>query len=278
MIAPATAKAPAAASPGYEDNATPAHISPTAARLYLSCGLKFYFERVAEIKRPTAPGLHLGKSVHAALQAFHLARWRGGDDSPGATETAFRDAFWRLEREEGPVEFADGAEREKSLDAGLRVVRAYLESPEALQGKPVGVEVYLSESIPGLPVPLAGAIDLVQADLCPVDFKSAASRPDPDQAAFENELQLVCYQLLIEATAGKAPPSLDLVYLVKTKTPQVIRVKVPPAEDGRKDRAVAMLNAAVDGIAEGRFHPAPGMQCSWCAYRQECMRWEVEDL
>jgi putative RecB family exonuclease len=176
------------------------------------------------------------------------------------------------------VEYDDPSEREKSLEAGLRVVRAYMESPEALKGKPIGVEVYLAESIPGLPVPLTGAIDLVLADLCPVDFKSAAARPDPDQVAFENELQLVCYQMLIEATAGKTPPSLDLVYLVKTKTPQVIRVKVPPAEDGRKDRAVAMLNAALDGIAERRFHPAPGMQCSWCGFREECMRWEVEDL
>ncbi len=278
MIAPATTAARVAPSPEYERDAMPGHISPTAAKAYLSCSLRFYFERVAEIRKPAAPGLHLGKAVHAALQAFHLARWRGGDDSPAAVEQSYRDAFWRLEREEGPVGFADGAEREKSLDAGLRVVRAYLESPEAPAGKPVGVEVYLSERIPGLPVPLSGAIDLVQSDLSPVDFKSAAARPDPDQAAFENELQLVSYQLLIEATAGRTPPSLDLVFLVKTKAPQVVRVKVPPAEDGRKDRAVAMLDAAVTGIAEGRFQPAPGMQCSWCGYRQECMLWEVEDL
>ena len=278
MIAPAIAAPPARASTGDIDTTMPDHISPTAARLYLSCSLKFYFERVLEIKKPAAPGLHLGKAVHAALQAFHLARWRGGHDSPEAVEQSYRDAFWRLEREEGPVGFADGAEREKSLDAGLRVVRAYLESPEALKAKPVGVEVYLSERIPGLPVPLSGAIDLVQSDLAPVDFKSAAARPDPEQAAFENELQLVSYQLLIEATAGRTPPSLNLVFLVKTKVPQVVRVKVPPAEDGRKDRAVAMLNAAVDGIAEKRFHPAPGMQCSWCGYRQECMLWEVEEI
>ncbi len=273
MIASAITAPAARAFPDGNGHLAPDHISPTAARLYLSCSLKFYFERVAEIKKPTAPGQHLGKAVHAALQSFHLARWRGGDDSPGTTEAAFREAFATLEREEGPVQFDGAAEREKSLEAGLRVVRAYMESPEALRGKPIGVEVYLAESIPGLPVPLTGAIDLVQADLCPVDFKSASARPDPQQAAFENELQLVCYQLLIEATAGKAPPSLDLVYLVKTKAPQVIRVKVPPADDARKDRAVAMLDAAVTGIAEGRFQPAPGMQCGWCAYREECLAW-----
>jgi putative RecB family exonuclease len=84
---------------------------------------------------------------------------------------------------------------------------------------------------------------------------------------------LVSYQLLIEATAGKTPPSLDLVFLVKTKTPQVIRVKVPPAGARRKDRVIAMLDSAVTGIAEGLFLPAPGMQCGWCAYREECAAW-----
>ena len=44
-----------------------------------------------------------------------------------------------------------------------------------------------------------------------MDFKSAAARPDPGHAAFEHELQLVCYQLLLEATTGETPPALELV-------------------------------------------------------------------
>ena len=60
----------------------PKHISPTAAKAYLGCSLKFYFERVACIRKKRPAALHLGKAVHAALQAFHLARWRGTDDSP----------------------------------------------------------------------------------------------------------------------------------------------------------------------------------------------------
>ena len=47
-----------------------------------ACSLKFYFERVACIRKMTPAALHLCKAVRAALQAFHLARWRGTDDSP----------------------------------------------------------------------------------------------------------------------------------------------------------------------------------------------------
>src|SRR5690606_26290414 len=80
-------------------------------------------------------------------------------------------------------------------------------------------------------------------------------------------------QLLLEAAIGESPPSLDLVFLVKTKTPQVIRISSPPADRQQKRRVTALLETAVAGIAESRFHPQPGMHCSWCEFRSECMAW-----
>lgn len=235
--------------------------------------MRFWFERVACIRKPTTPALHLGKAVHAALQAFHLARWRGGDDSPETIADAYERAFLRLLREEGPVNFEDEAAREKVRQDGLRVVAAYLDSPEAMQEKPRAVEVMLREDIPGLSVPLTGAMDLVEGNFTPVDFKSAAAKPDPENAAFDHEIQLVSYQFLLEAATGETPPSLDLVFLVKTKTPQIIRVSSPPADAHRKQRVTALLETAVEGIANNRHHPQPGMHCSWCQYRTECMAW-----
>ena len=279
--------APSTQSPTFTTGLTPwahtlpQHTSPTAAKSYLSCSLRFWFERVACIRKPTTQALHLGKAVHAALQAFHLARWRGGDDSVEAVAAAYEAAFLRLERDEGPVNFDDAAEREKCRQDGLRVVAAYLDSPEAMKEKPRAVEVMLKENIPGLSVPLTGAMDLVEGDFTPVDFKSAAARPDPNNAAFDHELQLVSYQLLLEAI-GETPPSLDLVFLVKTKTPQIIRVQSPPANVHRKQRVTALLETAVEGIANSRHHPQPGMHCSWCQYRTECKAWlpgmTVEDI
>jgi putative RecB family exonuclease len=260
----------------------PQHISPSSAKAYLGCSLKFYFERVACIRKATPVALHLGKAVHSALQSFHLARWRGGDDSVETIAAAYEKAFSNLERDEGPVNFDDEAEREKCRQDGLRVVAAYLDSPEAMKEKPRAVEVMLKENIPGLSVPLTGAMDLVEGNFTPVDFKSAAAKPDPANAAFDHEIQLVSYQLLMEAATGETPPSLDLVFLVKTKTPQVIRVKSPPADEHRKRRVVALLETAVQGISEDRFHPQPGMHCSWCQFKNECKAWlpsmTVEDI
>jgi len=251
----------------------PEHISPTAAKSYLSCGLRFYFERVACLRRKTPVSLHLGKAVHAALQAFHLACWRGTDDSPQTVAAEFERVFSSLESAEGPVNFRDEKHREKTRLDGLRIIAAYLDSPEALQGMPRAVEVVLKEEIPGLSVPLTGALDLVEDDFVPVDFKSASAKPDRAAATFEHEIQLVSYQLLLEVAIGDTPPSLDLVFLVKTKAAQVIRIKSPPADKHRKRRIIALLETAVIGIAEGRFHPQIGMACAWCPFRNECATW-----
>jgi putative RecB family exonuclease len=259
--------------PGERSADLPAHISPTAARSYLECSLRFFFERVLCLPRPTGPALHLGKVIHAALQRFHLALWRGEDHSSEIIAAHFHEVFVSMEQDEGPVSWKDEAAREKAREAGLRVVQAYLASPEVLTTPPKAVEVFLSEQIEGLSVPLTGAMDLVRQDLTPVDFKSAAARPDPVQAAFDHELQLVSYQLMLESATGQSPPALELVFLVKTKAPQVIKVRVQPADAQRKERVVRMLETAVTGIAEQRFHPQPGMQCGWCQFRSECSKW-----
>ena len=254
----------------------PDHISPTGAKAYLSCSLMFYFDRVARIRKKTPAALHLGSAVHAALQAFHLARWRGTDDSPEAIAAAFEKSFIELERDEGPVNYKNDAKRDKSRLDGLRVVAAYLDSPEAMKEKPRAVEVMLKEMIPGLSVPLTGVMDLVEGNFTTVDFKSSASKPDQAKAAFDHEIQLVSYQLLMEAAIGERSPSLDVVFLVKTKKPQTIRVSSPPADDRRKRRVIALLETAVQGISARNFHPQPGVQCGWCQFKNECMAWLPE--
>ena len=251
----------------------PDYLSPSSAKSYLSCSLRFFFERVAQIRKPTTVALHVGQAIHATLQSFNLARWRGEDSSEAIMEKAFSPHFLELEKTEGPVDYADENARQKVLSCAWNTVKTYMYSNEVSSQMPLGVEVGLSATIPGLPVPVRGVIDLVQHDLTAVDYKSAAAKPDAGHGAFDHELQLVTYQMMIEEATGDTPPSLDLIYLVKTKTPQVIRVKISPANEQRKQRIADLYKIAYEGITTERFHPQPGMQCSWCQYRKECSGW-----
>ena len=262
---PSEASSPSAIRPDY--------LSPSSVKSYLSCSLRFFFERVAQIRKPTTVALHIGEAIHATLQSFNLARWRGEDSSETAMEEAFSTHFLELEKTEGPVDYDDEETRQKVRSCAWNTVKAYMDSGEVSSQMPLGVEVGLSASIPGLPVPVRGVIDLVQHDLTAVDYKSSAAKPDAVHAAFDHGLQLVTYQMMIEEATGDAPPSLDLIYLVKTKTPQVIRIKMSPANEQRKQRIADLYKIVYEGITTERFHPQPGIQCTWCQYRKECSGW-----
>ncbi len=182
---PSEASSPSAIRPDY--------LSPSSAKSYLSCSLRFFFERVVQIRTPTTVALHVGKTIHATLQSFNLARWRGEGSSEATMEEAFSAHFHELEKTEGPVDYADEETRQKVRFCAWNTVKAYMSSDEVSPQMPLGVEVGLSASIPGLQVPVRGVIDLVQHDLTAVDYKSAAAKPDAGHAAFDHELQLVTY-------------------------------------------------------------------------------------
>ena len=252
------------------------HVSPTSMKNYFGCSLRFFFEKVRQLPRSVSSSLHLGKAVHEGLRAFHLARWRNGDTGEVAVLAAYQAAFKALEVEDGPVEWSEPSEKADSMSSGERLIRAYLASDHArLEGKPLGVEVVLSDHLPGLDLPVTGVIDLVRPGHVPVDFKTTAVTPgNLELEAFLHETQLVAYQLLLEAATGETVTELELVYLVKTKTPKVLVQQVPPADEPRKQRFTALANAYVAGVRAERFHPQPGVHCAWCAFRHECRAWK----
>lgn len=251
------------------------HISPSAIRDYLQCSLRFYFKRVLGLPEPGSVSLHLGKAVHAGIQAYWIARWRNEDASVDVVVNHYATAFAAQEQED-PVPFAEG-EREATLAKGESLLRAYCESDHALTvAKPLGVEVKLQEDFPELPSPLLGYMDLVlPAEDGPVvcDFKTVAAPPNVELEAFLHAAQLCAYQLLIEAATGQPVSARELVFLVKTKTPKVIVHRLPPADPAARERFWSMAQAMVDGVYHERWHPQPGMHCGWCPYRGPCARW-----
>lgn len=252
----------------------PKWISPSSLKDYLGCSLRYRFRKILRLPSPLSPGLHLGKAVHAGLQAYHLTVQRGEDISAGKVAELYRRNFSLLEEKE-PVEYRDRQQREETLATGERVVRAYLASEVgACLGAPEGVEVHLEERIAPLELPLTGIIDLLRMGNVPVDFKTVASTPgDLDLESFLHEVQLTAYALLLEAKTGRPVPGMEVVYLVKTKTPKVIRHRLPAPTPLQKKRFFALAGAFTEGLHAERFVPQPGMHCGWCPYRAECREW-----
>jgi putative RecB family exonuclease len=272
-VSPATPKGPPA--PPASEAPELSYISPSSIKSYLTCSLKYCFEKVLRLPRPASANLHIGKAVHEGVRRFHLSVWRGENLSHDQVVDSYCASFALLEKEE-EVEFKDDGHRSECLATGGRVLRAYLESEAAaLTERPAGVEVRLEEQIEGFPAPLHGIIDLVRFGNIPVDFKTVASTPsDLELESFQHEIQMTTYALMLEDATGVEVPSMELIFLVKTKTPKVIRHVLPPPTGGQVQRLKALAEIFTEGVRNRRFHPQPGQHCGWCPYRQECREWK----
>ena len=119
-----------------------------------SCGLRLYFEKVLALPKPVSPALHFGRAVHAALQDYNLARWRGGDTSEAAVVIAFATAY---AKPESVVDWGD-TDAEELRGKGEALVRAFLVACVHPDEKQMGVEVSVHAEIAGLALPLTEAL------------------------------------------------------------------------------------------------------------------------
>lgn len=249
-----------------------AYLSASRLKSFLTCRLRFFYEKVLGLKAPASPALQVGKAVHAGLQHFNLGRWRGGDASPVAVQSAYARAYDELEAQD-PVDY-EGKDRQDSIDTGSRVLYAFLGSELARDPRRVlGVEAYLRKESGDLPLPLVGVVDLVVEGNVSVDYKTVAATPNLEDEGWQHEIQMTIYALLVKDATGEDPGPGELIHLVKLKSPKVIRQVLPPVTQVQIDRLKALAEVFVDGVSRQDYHPSPGMSCRWCSYRTQCAAW-----
>lgn len=256
------------------------HLSASAVKDYLGCSLRYYFKRVAGLPEESSPNLHLGSAVHHALQAHFRNRWRGNPTDPELALTAFEEAFDH-EDPDFPVSWKPGL-WETKRDLGRRMVDSYLESAHATEERPVvAVEVALREKLGPVRTEMVGQVDLVLGEeegLVPVDFKTIANQPDTEFEAFQHSLQMVLYQLMVEAATGGRVSSREIVFITKHKSPRVVVHRIPRATDSEIERFWKMVERAEQGVLRGEWAPQPAMHCAWCSFRSECMNWTGREV
>ena len=246
-----------------------ATVSASRLSTWLQCRLKFHLRYVAGISKPPTAALHVGKTIHAVLQQWSLARWRGAPLDNDAIGAVF-EAAWT--HPEGTPVVWEGEEEMASKTNALAVIQTYLrETPIPLDEKPEGVEVSVEIDLAshGLPV-LVGVLDLVRAGGRIVDFKTTARTPDPEMVRHTTEVQTTGYALLYREATGKQESGIELHHLVKLKTPKLVVTEVGPATEQQITRLFHLIDAHVDDLERRDPIPSPGMQCSMCELLAEC--------
>ena len=125
-------------------------VSASRLNCWLGCRLKFFFRYVQQIRKPPTPALHVGTAVHAVLQAWNMARWRGQAFNSELFQGLF-ETDWRERQAQSAIKW-DGEEDEQRNNTWALVQTYFAETPIKANERPEAVEVPMEAELPdGLP-------------------------------------------------------------------------------------------------------------------------------
>ena len=248
-----------------------ATVSASRIGCWQQCRLKFYFRYVLSIPKRATAALHIGKVVHAILQAWNMARWRGMPFNSDLVQQWF-EKDWRDRQAKSAITW-DGEEDDQRKNTWTMIQTYFAETPIAPNERPEAVEVPMEAELPGGLPKLVGIIDLVRAGGRIVDFKTSGQTPNAEKVEHLHETQLSCYSVLYRDATGKRESGLELHHLVKLKTPKIVVTPLAPMTDLQQQRLYRSIESYLEGLSRRDFVPSPGLHCSSCEYFNECRRW-----
>lgn len=253
------------------------HLSSSAINDYLECGLLFKFGRIEKIEPVgKSDALELGSVLHRVLAEFHFARMLG-ERLPDFEVDRLFEEYWQESVEDTSSLIFRGKNSVESLLAeGKKLLSTYLGNLPRDEFRVLAIEEPFRFEIPGLPIPIIGAMDLIEEDatgtIIVSDFKTSLRAYSEDQ--IRKHFQMTVYFMALREQGYRDREILLRIdCLVKTKTP---RFEQYYTARGRLDevRARRKILEAWEGISKGVFLPNDGSwRCKYCSFKARCDRW-----
>lgn len=241
------------------------------------CGAKFERMILNGERIPPSASMIVGTAVDRAVRRNLQTKIDSGVllPEPDVKDTA-RDAL-NAEWENGvrlDEEDADevGQTRGDAVDAAVALA-AHHHQGRAPTLSPTHVARKWVLDIEGLPIQLAGEIDIQEGTASIRDTKTSGKSPVKDAA--DRSLQLTTYSLAVKTLDGALPEKVALDYIVRT--PKRHDLKLVTLESTRGYMDIRHLAERVKRTAllmeKGVFAPAP-VDSWWCS-RKFCGFWET---
>lgn len=252
------------------------HLSPSQLSMLAKCGMQYSFRYIDGIKSPPGVAMIVGTATHKSIEKNLKQRMVLGTFIPKeeAKETA-AESFRNTWAGEEPVlteeEKEHGKDKVKGEAVDTAVSLAELHYDRVAPGiKPIHVEREVNLELKGFPFDLKGYVDIQEPDAIR-DSKTTAKSPSSDAA--DKSEQLTFYSLAAKVIDGKAPATVQLDFLVKTKEPKYVPL-VSTRTEADHGTFLRRVERASKVIESGAFMPAPpdSWYCSanWCGYYDRC--------
>lgn len=253
------------------------HLSASGINDYMECGLAYRFARIDRLKAEfTADALVFGTCIHQVLADFHQERLTGYYLSKKKLESLFAQYWEERAFNNSTIRYKAGNSYDSLLEQGKNLVREYFDNYLAEELTVLAIEEPFRFTVEGLPVPIIGAMDLVEEDekgtIIITDFKTATRAYSDDDV--RKNFQLMVYHLAARSNGFRDRNIVLMIEcLVKTKNPQLRRYSTSK-DEWDETRAVKKIREVWNGIESGVFIPNDASwKCKDCCYKSACQEW-----
>lgn len=253
------------------------HLSASSVGEYVECGLLFRFGRIDKLPMEfKSDALEFGTVIHLVLAEFYEEKMIGKKMTLKDVHKSFEEHWFRIAEERTDIKYANGKDFNTLLVEGTDLLTTWYNKLPDDDFKVIGVEEAFSFTIPDLPLPIIGAIDLIEEDetgtIIITDFKTS-SRAYSISEVDQNQ-QMTLYQMAMKNN-GYADQEilLRLDCLIKTKTPRFEQYYSIRSEND-EIRLVRKIKQVWSGISKGVFIPNDtSWKCKNCSYKNACDEW-----
>ena len=232
-------------------------LSASAVDTYERCGLQFKLDRDWRLSAKPAAAMQYGAAIHRILKTYfdsvNLGRAKTDDE--------LIDLF-RLDLAEAKIQ--EPYQHELYENQGVAQLREFLAAARTL---PLAQVLHTEQSfeIRVGPTSVVGRIDRIDrrpnGSVAIIDYKTGKAR---DQENADESLQLSLYAIAAKEKWGYTVGALIFYNLEENVAVATTR------NEAQLLGARTRVEAAAQGIADGKFVAKPGMHCNFCAYRSLC--------
>jgi putative RecB family exonuclease len=253
------------------------HLSASSIGDYVECGMLYKLGRVDRLPMDfKSDALLIGTVIHLVLGEFYEAKMVGERMPLKDIHKSFEEHWHRVAEGRTDIKYAEGKDFETLLMEGKDLLTAWYMALPKDNFKVLGIEETFSFYIPGIEIPIIGAMDLIEEDevgtLIITDFKTSGKAYSASE--IDQNQQMTTYQLGAKANGyGDREILLRIDCLIKTQKPKfkqyyTIRTEIDEI------RLIKKIHQVWDGISKGVFVPNDtSWKCKNCSYRTACDQW-----
>ena len=250
------------------------HLSASSINEYVECSLLYKFGRIDKLQMEfQSDALLFGTCIHRVLEEYYSARMIGDRMLLKDVHEFFVFKWLEIAKGRTDIKYADGKDYNSYLMYGRDLLTAWYNKLPDDNFTILAIEEAFSFNLPGIPIPIIGAMDLVEQDnsgtIIITDFKTSGRAYSKDEV--DSNQQLTMYQIAAKQN-GYADHEILLRFdtLIKTKVPRCEQYWTTRTELDER-RLIKKARQVWDGISKEVFVANDtSWKCKGCAYKQAC--------